>query len=49
MSASQGNILSPQGGWHRAQNRMQFWPLFLVSAAAVGMETALTRYFAVAN
>ncbi len=28
---------------------MKFWPLFLVSAAAVGMETALTRYFAVAN
>ncbi len=26
-----------------------FWPLFLVSAAAVGVETALTRYFAVAN
>lgn len=27
----------------------KFLPLFLVSAAAVGMETALTRYFAVAS
>ncbi len=28
---------------------MKFLPLFLVSGAAVGMETALTRYFAVAS
>jgi len=28
---------------------MKFLPLFFVSAAAVGLETALTRYFAVAN
>ncbi len=28
---------------------MRFLPLFLVSATAVGMETALTRYFAVAS
>ena len=28
---------------------IKFLPLFLVSAAAVGMETALTRYFAVAS
>ncbi len=28
---------------------MRFLPLFLVSAVAVGMETALTRYFAVAS
>lgn len=28
---------------------MRFLPLFLVSAVAVGLETALTRYFAVAN
>jgi hypothetical protein len=28
---------------------MKFAPLFLVSLAAVGIETALTRYFAVAN
>jgi hypothetical protein len=28
---------------------MRFLPLFFVSAAAVGLETALTRYFAVAN
>src|ERR1700692_2354953 len=28
---------------------MRFLPLFLVSAAAVGMETALTRYFSVAS
>src|ERR1700722_4041203 len=28
---------------------MRFLPLFLVSAAALGMETALTRYFAVAS
>jgi hypothetical protein len=28
---------------------MKFLPLFLVSAAAVGLETALTRYFAVAS
>jgi len=28
---------------------MKFLPLFLVSLAAVGMETALTRYFAVAS
>ncbi len=49
MPANQGNILSPQGGWHRAPNKLKFWPLLLVSATAVGMETALTRYFAVAN
>ncbi len=28
---------------------MRFFPLFLVSAAALGLETALTRYFAVAS
>jgi hypothetical protein len=28
---------------------LRFLPLFLVSAAAVGLETALTRYFAVAS
>ncbi len=28
---------------------MSLWPLFLVSLAAVGYETALTRYFAVAT
>jgi hypothetical protein len=29
--------------------RRALWPLFLVSLAAVGLETALTRYFAVAK
>ena len=29
--------------------RFSLWPLFLVSAGAVGMEIALTRYFAVAK
>jgi hypothetical protein len=29
--------------------RVSLWPLFLVSAGAVGMEIALTRYFAVAK
>ena len=29
--------------------RMSLWPLFLISAAAVGYEIALTRYFAVAK
>ena len=29
--------------------RAMLWPLFLISAAAVGYEIALTRYFAVAK
>lgn len=32
-----------------AAGRMSLWPLFLVSAAAVAYEIALTRYFAVAK
>ncbi|MGI4955759.1 MAG: hypothetical protein ACRYGM_28465 [Janthinobacterium lividum] len=33
----------------RSSPRMSLWPLFLISAAAVGYEIALTRYFAVAK
>ncbi len=32
-----------------AGGRMSLWPLFLISGAAVGLEIALTRYFAVAK
>ena len=35
--------------WDRPPEPARLWPLFLVSAGAVGFEIALTRYFAVAK
>ncbi len=45
MSAVGGQALETNA----TPSRAQLWPLFLVSAGAVGFEIALTRYFAVAK
>jgi hypothetical protein len=41
--------LAPNLAMNDARRAASLWPLFLVSAAAVGFEIALTRYFAVAK